>query len=80
MDLSDLLSSLSISSNDNEDIDQLITQIMNYMQEASEAGKDNYTYYFHSNQNIKQIVNWLKYYFPDIGILHFQNYIIIDWS
>lgn len=80
MDLSELLSSLNITSNDDEDTDQLITQIMKYMQEASEAGKNDYTYHFYTNQNIQQIVNWLKYYFPDIAIQYFQNYIIIDWS
>ncbi len=79
MDLSDLLSCLTINSNE-DDTDQLVTQIMKYMQEASEAGKNDYTYYFHSSQNIVQIINWLKYYFPDIGVHHFQNHIIIDWS
>lgn len=79
MDLADLLSSLSISTNE-DTTEQTIEQIMNYMQSASEYGKNDYTYYFHSNQNIQQIVNWLKYYFPDIAIRCFQNYIFIDWS
>jgi hypothetical protein len=78
MDLSDLLSCLNDISN--EDTEHIISQIMQYMQSASELGNNHYTYYFKNNENILQIINWLKYYFPDVVINTFTNYIIIDWS
>lgn len=78
MDLSDLL--LCLNDISDEDIDFIISQIIKYMQTASESGNNQYIYHFHNNENLQKIMNWLKYYFPDIVINKFTNYIIIDWS
>jgi hypothetical protein len=82
MDLSDLINQLGgliINTSNNDDI---IKKIIIFMHEASELGKNDYTFFFQDKNIIQTIIQTLMYNFPDIHIHYLENtdYIFIDWS
>jgi hypothetical protein len=82
MDIFDLISKLGNITISPTNINDIIQKIIIYMYESAEEGKNNYTYYFNSSNNVELIINILHTYFPDLHIDYKpdNNYIFIDWS
>jgi hypothetical protein len=82
MDISDLIDKLGNVTITTLDTDVIIKNIINYMYESAEEGKNDYKYYFNNSNNINIIIQNLRIYFPDLNINYTpnNNYIFIDWS